>query len=157
MIIELENTDLLKANVEAIAHCCNCFHTMGSGIAKQIREKFPEAYAADCKTVYGDRTKLGTYSNCLVQSHDYNPNLKYIYNLYGQFNYGRDKRQVNYEAIYKALEKMSENCLLKDIKTVGFPKNMGCTLAGGRWPIVNEMIKFLFEEKFDTYICQYSK
>jgi O-acetyl-ADP-ribose deacetylase (regulator of RNase III) len=157
MIFELENTDLLTANVEAIAHCCNCFNTMGSGIARQIREKFPEAYFVDCKTTKGDKTKFGSFSDCLVQSHDSNPHLKYIYNLYGQYYYGTDKRYLDYESIYSALDKMAASCLYKNLKTIGFPKNMGCTLAGGSWPIVNEMIKHLFAEKFDVYICQYSK
>ncbi len=35
---------------------------MQSGIARQIREKYPEAYEADCKTVAGDIKKLGTFS-----------------------------------------------------------------------------------------------
>ena len=157
MIYYEENTDLLKANLDVIAHCCNCFCTMGSGIAKQIKENFPEAYEADLKTLRGDKRKLGSFSDCKVTSHDYNPHLKHIYNLYGQYNYGRDKRYLDYEAIASALGVMATDCYLKEFHTIGFPKNMGCTLAGGKWSIVHEMIKSSFEDIFEVYICQYSK
>lgn len=45
--------DLVKmANMgkfDLILHGCNCRNTMGSGIAKQIKDKFPDAYEADTK------------------------------------------------------------------------------------------------------------
>jgi O-acetyl-ADP-ribose deacetylase (regulator of RNase III) len=43
-----------KLDIHAIIHQANCHCTMGSGIAKFIRERFPKAYEADCKTVKGD-------------------------------------------------------------------------------------------------------
>lgn len=156
MIHNLENVSLLRADVETIGHCCNCFCTMGSGIARQIRENFPEAYTADCKTIKGDRNKLGKFSVAEVWQKTYNLNIKYIYNLYGQYNYGTESRKLNYEAIYNALESMSANCQNVGVLKIGFPKNMGCTLAGGKWPIVNEMIKTIFDENFEVYICQYT-
>ena len=32
---------------DVVVHGCNCRHTMGAGIAKQIRERWPEAWHAD--------------------------------------------------------------------------------------------------------------
>ena len=32
---------------DVIIQGCNCFHTMGAGIAKYIKQDFPEAFAAD--------------------------------------------------------------------------------------------------------------
>jgi O-acetyl-ADP-ribose deacetylase (regulator of RNase III) len=49
-----------KFNV--ICHGSNCFCTFGAGIAKQIKQEFPEAYEADLKTNKGDKSKLGWYS-----------------------------------------------------------------------------------------------
>jgi O-acetyl-ADP-ribose deacetylase (regulator of RNase III) len=45
-----------------IVHGCNCFCTMGGGIARQVREEYPDAYQADCETTKGDKAKLGTYT-----------------------------------------------------------------------------------------------
>ena len=42
---------------DVIIHGCNCFCTMGAGIAKAIKARFPEAYQADCQTPKGDRAK----------------------------------------------------------------------------------------------------
>lgn len=48
---------LKSGSVQAIAHQANCFNTMGSGVALAIKNAFPEAYEADCKTVKGDKKK----------------------------------------------------------------------------------------------------
>lgn len=29
--------DLLTSDCDLVIHCCNCFHTMGAGIAKSIK------------------------------------------------------------------------------------------------------------------------
>ena len=47
---------------DIVVHGCNCFCVMGAGIAKQIREEYPEAYAADCATFRSSPEKIGTYS-----------------------------------------------------------------------------------------------
>ena len=58
--------DLIKLAVagefDVIVHGCNCFCTMGAGIAKTIKQKFPTAYQADLATIKGDKTKLGAVS-----------------------------------------------------------------------------------------------
>jgi O-acetyl-ADP-ribose deacetylase (regulator of RNase III) len=59
--------DLLQLAIDgkfdAIIHGCNCQCQMGKGIALSIKRQFPEACAADCQTVKGDATKLGSMSN----------------------------------------------------------------------------------------------
>ena len=47
---------------DAIVQGCNCFCRMENGLAKEIRDRCPEAAAIDRETPSGDRTKLGTYS-----------------------------------------------------------------------------------------------
>ena len=51
-----------ERHFDIIAHGCNCFCTMGSGIAPQIAKAFPEAYDVDQKTVKGDKKKLGVFT-----------------------------------------------------------------------------------------------
>jgi O-acetyl-ADP-ribose deacetylase (regulator of RNase III) len=156
MFTELK-TDLLTAEVDAIAHCANCFCIMGSGIARQIKEKLPEAFLADTKTQPGDRDKLGKFSCGEITQPKIKTTVKFVYNLYGQFYYGRDSRKLNYESIYTALEGMRHDCVSHPITNIGFPKNMGCMLAGGSWPIVESMIHSVFDESpFHIYICEYT-
>lgn len=72
--------DLIKLfkqrEFDVIIHGCNCGNNMGDGIAKTIRDEFPEAYAADLATVAWDVGKLGTITYADIA------NLGYIVNAY---------------------------------------------------------------------------
>lgn len=129
-----------------LIHGCNCFNTMGAGFAKQIKDKFPEAYNVDKKTKKGDPNKLGNFSY-----YTYNDNGvdRIILNAYIQYNYGRNGTYINYIALI--------NCLLK-IKQkfpnyrIIMPK-IGSGLAGGNWELISSIISTIFP---DTTIEVYS-
>ena len=101
-----------QGEFDVIVHGCNCFNTMGSGIAKQIRENFPDAFDVDDKTVRGDKNKLGSFTvarithwsvvPALFQGSDpfLVPELQvfYVVNAYSQYEYGRDKVNFDYNA-----------------------------------------------------------
>lgn len=131
-----------------LCHQCNCFTTMGSGIAAKIKELYPSAYEADLKTVRGDKNKLGTFSWSQV-----GPGM-YIANIYGQFDYGRDTRKTNYEAVYNGLSKILKFCGEKSASTVLIPYKMSSNLAGGDFRIIRVMIDVIFENfNGNVYIC----
>jgi O-acetyl-ADP-ribose deacetylase (regulator of RNase III) len=137
MTIEIIEGDLLEAfrngQVFAIGHCANMQNTFGGGIAKSIREQFPEAYEADTKwfnTPPDQRLSLSV----AVTLED-----SFIFNLYGQVNYGREKRQLHYGLFAQALSDMRKMLVAGD--TVGFPYLMGCDRAGGNWEVVMELIE----------------
>ena len=50
---------LKSKEIRVLAHGCNCFNTMGSGIAAEIAKFFPDAVISDKMTKYGDINKLG--------------------------------------------------------------------------------------------------
>lgn len=58
-----------QGDFDVIIHGCNCFNTMGAGIANSIRHKFPAAYHADCQTRKGNPDKMGTYTSADVYCH----------------------------------------------------------------------------------------
>ena len=127
-----------KYNLDAMIHGCNCQCTMGSGIAKTVRQLFPDAYAEDCKTKKGDSSKLGNYSK--LESIDDNNKPITIINGYTQNKYGR--QPVNKEPFvdYEKLRKLFVQ-INKDFKgkTIGIPK-IGATLAQGEWYIIQRLI-----------------
>jgi O-acetyl-ADP-ribose deacetylase (regulator of RNase III) len=134
---EIDGDLLVLANrgdFTVIIHGCNCFHTMGAGIAKSIKEKYPEAYEADLQTNYGDKNKLGDYS-----FFDY-PNFTII-NAYTQYMYGRGK-QVDYDAVRKCFNKIKKKFGMKMGRSnkFGIPK-IGAGLAGGNWDIISGIIE----------------
>ena len=158
MIHGLDNTNLLtwldEQKVPAgLIHSANCFRTMGGGIAKQIKEKYPQAYEADLDTPNGDPSKLGTFSFAEVGKDP----IKIVYNMYGQFRYGREKRQTSYDAFVSGLEKIRIHAMSKGLTRLGLPDHMGSTLGGGNWVVVRAIIASVFDsdKEIDLYICKY--
>jgi O-acetyl-ADP-ribose deacetylase (regulator of RNase III) len=135
---------LTDETLTVVAHCANCQHTFGSGIALSIKNLYP-AYAADTEAANNKSNKLGEISYVGLKRDD-KPFV--VFNLYGQHLYGTDSRKVNYEAVYVALEKMRNVCEMAKIDpkpTVGFPYKMGADRAGGDVRIIERMIEVVFE------------
>jgi O-acetyl-ADP-ribose deacetylase (regulator of RNase III) len=118
---------LKLGEISVIAHQANCFNTMNSGVAKAIRQLYPEVYAADCKTVKGDHRKLGGFTMATTLD-------GLVFNLYGQYDYGRDGKQyTDYEALRSSLKNMAYKLRhLGFLGKIGIPK-LGCGLGGGDW------------------------
>ncbi len=116
----------LAGDFDLIIHGSNAHCTMGSGIAKRIREVFPEAYDADCKTVKGDRNKLGEISFAEVERKG---KTITIVNAYTQYDFGGSKVHVEYDAVEKCAKKIADQF---GGRKIGYPK-IGAGLARGNW------------------------
>lgn len=133
--------DLLKmgknGDFEVIVHGCNCFHTMGAGIAAQIAKQFPNVYEADKQTEYGSKSKLGTYS---MHTEDIDGHFLTVVNMYTQFSFG-ERRSVSYDAIADGFEALAEDLKQshEEIR-IGFPM-IGAGLAGGDWDVIKVIIE----------------
>ena len=129
--------DLVKAkNIDVFVHQCNCFATMGAGIAKQIAMAYPEVKEAD-KQNFKERGAYGQLGTILpVHCHD----GRFCVNMYSQFHYGKGK-QTDYEAFSKCLRELTWFAKDRPKKIIGFPYGIGCGLAGGDWNIVSRMIR----------------
>jgi O-acetyl-ADP-ribose deacetylase (regulator of RNase III) len=140
---------------DVIVHGCNCFNTMGSGIAAQIKKEFPSAYKADLKTPKGDKNKLGSFTYASYME-EYN---FLIVNAYTQFDYSRNK-PFDYDAFetflfsfesFLKLHFESNGFSSKCWKMrVGFPR-IGCGLAGGDWETVSGILTS-FSERHNDFI-----
>jgi O-acetyl-ADP-ribose deacetylase (regulator of RNase III) len=116
---------------DVIVHGCNCLNTMGSGIAAEIRSRYPEAYEADTALTLKlqDDTnsqvqKLGCYTTHLVNGE----NKFLIVNAYTQVMFSpRDVDHFEYASFEVILKKMVQEY---GVFKIGFPY-IGCGLAGG--------------------------
>ena len=124
--------DLLDTKADIIIHGCNCFCTMNSGVAKDLRSKWPGIYIEDLKTARGDRGKLGTYTSYTTNEGPI------IVNAYTQHRYGTDKQYLEYSALRRVFSKIHLD--FEDSLTIALPK-IGCGLAGGDWKIVQDIIQ----------------
>lgn len=120
-----------RGEITATAHGCNCFHTMGSGIAKTFNEYTGgKLLEADKQTVYGDINNLGNFTSI-----DFN-GVKFfnIYSQYihaGQFQGNRKGLvYVNWDAVSHALKNIVVALSGKDNSVFALPY-IGCGLAGG--------------------------
>ena len=111
---------------DLIVHGCNCFNTMGGGIARQIRERYPEVAQVDSKTKRGDYNKLGNWNseevirkNGLVEFT--------VVNAYTQYNMSTGEDVFEYAAFELILQKLLH---VYGDKRLGMPY-IGMGLAGG--------------------------
>jgi O-acetyl-ADP-ribose deacetylase (regulator of RNase III) len=123
----------LDGEFEAIIHGCNCQCVMGKGIALAIRQRFPEAYAADLATVKGDRSKLGTISVAAIERGE---RTLHVVNGYTQFHWQGQGAKADYDAIRKVMAAVKTRF---SGQRIGYPK-IGAGLAGGDWAIVASII-----------------
>jgi O-acetyl-ADP-ribose deacetylase (regulator of RNase III) len=128
----------------AIAHGCNCFCTMGAGIAKQVKEEFDGAYIIDQQTQRGDYNKLGNFTKAYQ-------NGVWIFNCYTQYHYGGEK-PFDYEAFTLCMRKINYHFYGKRI---GLPL-IGAGLAGGDWNIIEKIIEKELKD-MDVTIVKFKK
>ena len=140
--------DLVRAkDIDIFVHQCNCFATMGAGIAKQIAAAYPEVKEAD-KQNFKKKGAYGQLGTILpVCCHD----RRVCVNMYSQFHYGKGK-QTDYEAFSKCLRELTWFAKDRPEKIIGFPYGIGCGLAGGDWNVVEEMLRE-FSEKVPNDVC----
>lgn len=125
-----------------IVHGCNIHNTMGSGIARQIANRYPKAMMVDFVTQRGDKNKLGCFTAANVIS-QLKPSISFtIINTYTQPTFGADGgTHISYEALAHAFKQIK---LLYDMNPlahakIGIPK-IGAGLGGGNWDRIEKII-----------------
>jgi O-acetyl-ADP-ribose deacetylase (regulator of RNase III) len=135
--LKYDTGDLLElmrdGSFEVVAHGCNCFHAMGSGIAKQLADSYPEIPEMDISdSACGDKDKMGAYTEVDITT-DTGYNV-WVFNAYTQFTTGG--RAVSYDAVFDFFESLAS--LDIGVK-IGLPK-IGAGLGGGEWSIIEAII-----------------
>jgi O-acetyl-ADP-ribose deacetylase (regulator of RNase III) len=111
---------------DVIVHGCNCFHTMGAGIAKAIAARYPQALVADKTTPNCDRAKLGTISTARVTK---NGHAFEVVNAYTQHHWRGRGLKADFGAIEAAMRLVANRYAGLRI---AYPL-IGAGLAGGDW------------------------
>lgn len=143
-MIKYKNGDIFKGTEDIIIHGCNCFHTMGGGIAYQVQKLYPGAYREDKRTIKGDKNKLGTYSYFQTKNIFNTDKDIFIINAYTQYSFGTEKTHADYKSIEEVMIKINNH--FKEPLTISMPK-IGCGLAGGNWNIVEKIIEKVFDNR----------
>lgn len=132
--------DLAEAGeFDIVVHGCNCFNTMGGGIAREIRERYPMAAAMDMETTRGDYTKLGNWT---VGINDLTDRKFLIINAYTQYNMSTGEDVFEYAAFMLIIQKLVH---AYGDKRIGLPY-IGMGLAGGDKETIMNQIEYLAEK-----------
>lgn len=148
-MIKIIEGNLFDSNAQIIAHQVNCQKKMGSGVAKQVKERYPHVFNAyedflkDCskpplgavQIVPIDINQYDTQTNTVK---NYMPNAQYICNMFAQADYGYDGRM--YTDLY------AFQCCLWELKmwacgerkllpggVIAMPWMIGCVRGGANW------------------------
>lgn len=161
----------LDAKFDVITHGCNCFCTMGSGIAVPMAKTFgADKFPLEDPKYKGDRNKLGQidYEMRMISAIDkkvmtvlegsdrytsgkgsIEDHTLIIINSYTQYNYGQKfGPPLDYNALTLCLSKI--NAEFPGSK-IGLPL-IGCGLAGGDWNKVQEIIKTELNHMYVTIV-----
>lgn len=139
----------LSGRFDLIVHGMNCMNTMSSGIARQIRDRLPEAAEADLVTRPGDKSKLGAFSWAHVVR---GPVSFVVVNAYTQFDWKGTGVKVDYGALTRAFAAIAAEW---SGLRIGYPM-LGAGLAGGDWMRISKIIDSALAGQDHTLVVRHT-
>lgn len=144
MSVVVIDGNLLNAKAKYICHQVNCKGRMGSGVAKQIRAKYPEVYSAYLKLCNegNESDSFWTFGQSqFVQCDD----GKVVINMFAQSSYGYDGAlYTDYGAFQSCLLNIKRNVPAGEI--IAMPYLIGCGLGGGDWEKISGLIETILSD-----------
>lgn len=131
--------NILMSEAEVFAHQTNCKGVMGSGVAKALRDTFPDIYPPYQELC---RTARPLAQCQLIQTAD----GPVIANLFGQDIYGHNGQFTDYVALESALRSLRVQMVARGLKSVAMPYRMGADRGGGDWSVVVTIIERTFDK-----------
>ena len=136
-----------------LVHQVNCQGVMGSGIALEIKKRYPQHYH-DYMNTYSTYRDVGLLSRLVATDISAS---KAVVGIFGQQFYGSEgegKRYTNYAALLHGLTTISSS---GDGWDIVIPKNIGCDRGGANWEFVEAFLKDLEDIlKVNIYVVEYS-
>lgn len=171
-MIKIVEKNIFDSKANFIVHQVNCQGVMGSGLARQVAERYPLVDREYRRYVFHYKKKnikmLGTvqyvptevWAVGLVDTlkndriDTYDTNYQYIVNLFGQDSYGTGV-QTDLTEMKNAFIDIRDKALSVNA-TIAMPFRIGSCRGGAKWSDVYSIIKEVFENSgLDVEICKY--
>lgn len=159
MSIAHKKGNLLNSDCDYICHQVNCQGKMNSGIAKSIRERWPQVYhnyfSKWCQNMYAEFPNSALLGQIQIVSlwDDFDTAEKHqsIVNMFSQESYGYDGlRYTSYDAFWTCLNQIKR--IVPKGSKIGFPYKIGCCRGGGNWDLIYWMINYILGEDYNIEI-----
>lgn len=144
--------NIFDSSAEAIVNPVNIQGVMGKGLAKELKDRYPEnfsAYRAECAA---NRMMMGrvfaTRTIELVSCNQHQGAAKWIVNFPTKKDW-RKPSQLDW--IHTGLQDLHQFVVIKSISSIAIPA-LGCGLGGLKWKIVEPMIIAAFEQLDDVRV-----
>lgn len=160
MILHREG-NILDSGADIICHQVNCMGAMNSGVAKAIRQRWPQVYT-EYRNAAKDLSPNDEFCDeDLTWMHMFG-HIQPVYigtaedgkdraviNMFAQRGFGYDgARYTSYDAFWTCL------CEIKEYITPGrriaFPAHIGCVRGGADWTIIQTMIVRVLGEDYNV-------
>lgn len=147
--------DLLNVKSGIVCHQTNYHGVMGAGVAAAIKkelltEEQYEKYVAYCYTHKGAALGSVQYIDTRI------PGVT-VANVFCQMAYmDKNHTLTSYTAMEECFKAIRDEAMRLDAP-VYFPYKIGCGIAGGDWPTVEQIIKDVFDDsEVQVYIVKRS-
>ena len=139
--IKVHAGNILSVESGVIIHQVNCQGKMNSGVAKAIRDKYPQVFRAYREKFSPESLKEseGSFNPTLLGSVQLVPITKdlTVVNVFGQLSYGKKGKFTSYDALHSAFEHIYR--MFGNDEPIHIPL-IGCGTGGGDWSVVQAII-----------------
>lgn len=133
--------DLMDATETAIAHGCNCQGVMGAGVARLVKDKYPNVYSEYLHACIDGSFQVGTAQPVWVDPVE-SGSERLVYNLGTQHFTGAD---ASVWGVFLSFANMAESALRLRIHTVAISR-IGAGIGGLDWnevaPAIEQAIEY---------------
>lgn len=144
---------VLEKDSHVLIHVCNNRGVMGSGIAKEIKEKIPEAYRDYRRGYTTYDWSLGSPLGIISSDHNSVINMTCQDGYYGWQGDFSKYRRIDYGKLVSCLLGVKDWLRGEAYTTVVLPYKMGADRAGGDWQVIIELVREILGG-YDIVVCE---
>ena len=145
MAVVIKEGNVFDSDAKIICHQVNWQGVMGSGVAKEVRERFPNVYEQYYDYCENNKDYPGRMLGVAQMIPTDEKGSRWIANCFGQDRFGYDGKQyTSVGALMEAFQEVAKMAKMTGVK-VAMPYGIGCVRGGADWLVVKKIIDVTFQ------------